>query len=824
MPGGHSHQAGGLKQSNKKHKGLASKRARKASFGPGKVQSLKGESGGSKAQPRKGDNIQDGRLNRLNRNQQIKKQKQSDLIAKKRALGAAHGPPKIVGVLCLSQLASSLEAMDMLTSESSWSAMDQAGKNMVHASYQKHKTRCTFITAQCDNITETLDLAKVVDLLVIVVKIPSHGLDETGIIDGSGYSAISALKAAGCPEVLCCLQGMDMLDGKALVDSKKAMCRHLQEQFGPDVKIGEAHKADLFCRQMCTMTVRNVNWRLHRSFLLADNVEVDRSETECVVTVGGFLRGNMALNSLVHVAGMGTGRIRKVRAGTGPFPESHKEAVEMASADDDGFIHADESKQDPINCEAEGSGISGEQTWPTEAEMDAALGTMDEGAGRHRRNVPAKVPEGMSSYQADWFMDEQGVFDEDEKKIAEKDAKRLEAAGGGATMEEQPFEDEGGDDDDFSMGGSMLDGPYIGGSGQAEKQRLRALADSDAQFPDEMDTPIDQKARERFARFRAMQSFRSSQWHPKENLPGDYSRIYQFENFSGVQKNIATEAQSIEDAVNTDNIVVNEDLPFCFKVDKEGKEEEVDMNENEKNEEDEVYLRGGQYVYIEIVGLSPDALESFSQKGYQFIFGLHRHENRLSVLHFTVKRHPGYAEMIKSKENLIFQTGFRSFECKPIFSESNLNCDKHKMERFLLDDRFSMASVYGPITFMNCPLLVFKKLDNGQKILVATGTLSKIDPDRIMLKKVILTGLPIRVRKRFAVVKHLFYDTQDVRWFKPAELVTKHGLRGHIKEPVGTHGLLKALFSAPITQNDTVMLILYKRVYPKFPEGGVILK
>jgi pre-rRNA-processing protein TSR1 len=60
-----------------------------------------------------------------------------------------------------------------------------------------------------------------------------------------------------------------------------------------------------------------------------------------------------------------------------------------------------------------------------------------------------------------------------------------------------------------------------------------------------------------------------------------------------------------------------------------------------------------------------------------------------------------------------------------------------------------------------------------------------------------------------------------VRWFKPAELVTKWGLRGHITEPVGTHGLLKALFSGPIKQNDTVMLILYKRVYPKFPADGV---
>lgn len=62
-----------------------------------------------------------------------------------------------------------------------------------------------------------------------------------------------------------------------------------------------------------------------------------------------------------------------------------------------------------------------------------------------------------------------------------------------------------------------------------------------------------------------------------------------------------------------------------------------------------------------------------------------------------------------------------------------------------------------------------------------------------------------------------------MRWFKPAELATKFGLRGHIKEPIGTHGALKAVFSAPIKQNDTVMLVLFKRVYPKFPQEGTVV-
>lgn len=154
-----------------------------------------------------------------------------------------------------------------------------------------------------------------------------------------------------------------------------------------------------------------------------------------------------------------------------------------------------------------------------------------------------------------------------------------------------------------------------------------------------------------------------------------------------------------------------------------------------------------------------------------------------------------------------------------------------------------MASVFGPITLSNCPLLVFKRAaDSGEWLLVATGSLSSVDPDRIVLKKVsqhlhlimsslllirrlhqiILTGIPIRVRKKFAVVKHMFHQTEDVRWFKPAELATKRGLRGTIKEPVGTHGLFKAQFSGPITQNDTVMLVLYKRVFPKVCVPGTL--
>jgi pre-rRNA-processing protein TSR1 len=59
----------------------------------------------------------------------------------------------------------------------------------------------------------------------------------------------------------------------------------------------------------------------------------------------------------------------------------------------------------------------------------------------------------------------------------------------------------------------------------AELRRLRAArAQEDLEFPDEIDTPIDQPARVRFQKFRGLQSFRTSPWDPKENLPLDYAR------------------------------------------------------------------------------------------------------------------------------------------------------------------------------------------------------------------------------------------------------------------------------------------------------------
>lgn len=61
------------------------------------------------------------------------------------------------------------------------------------------------------------------------------------------------------------------------------------------------------------------------------------------------------------------------------------------------------------------------------------------------------------------------------------------------------------------------------------------------------------------------------------------------------------------------------------------------------------------------------------------------------------------------------------------------------------------------------------------------GTLRSCDPDRVVLKKIVLSGYPVKVHKKKAVVRWMFHNPEYVRWFKPLELWTKYGRRGRIK-------------------------------------------
>ena len=84
-----------------------------------------------------------------------------------------------------------------------------------------------------------------------------------------------------------------------------------------------------------------------------------------------------------------------------------------------------------------------------------------------------------------------------------------------------------------------------------------------------------------------------------------------------------------------------------------------------------------------------------------------------------------------------------------------------------------IATVYAPIVFAPCKVLCFteESLKSPQPdSVVATGIVLPPNPMKVILKRIILTGYPLRVHKKKATVRYMFFNPKDIKYFKPVEL------------------------------------------------------
>ncbi|KAE8256182.1 hypothetical protein A4X13_0g2801 [Tilletia indica] len=520
-------------------------------------------------------------------------------------------------------------------------------------------------------------------------------------------------------------------------------------------------------------------------------------------------------------------------------------------AEGDVLEERDSEFGDELISENEPDEMDQEQTWPTEAEIasapalagtahlgddhipPAAAGTTPLSISRGTDSKKLEGPARMGKkYQAAWIVEsdeEEDDGSEDEDEDDDEDTPEDAAVGAangmltsaGATMDDDDFEDDDDEEDDADFDAAALE------AYKAERRQRYKDEAEDAAFPDEVDTPLEISARARFARYRGLENFHTSAWDPYEELPIDYAKIFQFDNFQRTRRRV--EASALEEGVQpgTRVCVWIRGVPLQAAI--------------------RAKAAGVPAVQTEASVVDTEGRAQLPERDdVPFVlFGLLRHEHKKSVLNFTITRNTEYDGVVRSKDPLLLCLGPRRYRVNPIFSQHTLGASSktsnnvHKFERFLHPHNsgpgaVSVGTVFAPITFggASIPALLMRERsvegvrghnDTGigarqLPALIGSGNLIEADPTRINAKRILLTGHPFKIHKRTATIRFMFFNADDVAYFKPITLHTKYGRTGHIKESIGTHGLYKAHFDGPMTQMDTVGLSLYKRIYPKWSE------
>ncbi|KAI2810449.1 ribosome biogenesis protein tsr1 [Blomia tropicalis] len=802
-----AHRPGPYKQRNKAHKCGKKRTNRETTNGGrtrttsiGSIRSL-----GSK----KGSSV--SRNVRKNQLAQIRKLKREELLNARRGIAVA---PVLIAVLnlgsdddCLEKnLLGRLQSLD----SSSHCVTSNFG-NHLHIELPKFRTSYEIMMLHKRDLFGSLDLVKLADILLLLHSSETEKIaDEIGV-QGDSFYLLDAIYNHCLPQTVHAIMGLNkVLNPKNKDRIRRTVLDLIEKNYPGTLDNGNTTKLrsldtsqdllQLF--HYCSNVKRKTNsYCSRRSQLLAEDIQFKPNDNDSetgTLLVDGFIRNNpFNVNSLVYIPEFGEFQLKSVEATKNPFqarnrPSGYEEFIEMSDPELQPSLN---ERENPIETLHE----------QEMAELDNCE-DFDEKNNGNNGVIPTKiiekkkVPKGTSDYQAAWIIDsdeendDQDVnssLDEDEDSGQDetmdelpsqsKSKKSVHFAPIEETYDEfdqndetekvEPDEEEPEEDNKMDYDGEI--------NMEEEEQALAKFKEQRAyeMFPDEIDTPADVSARERFSKYRGLKSFRTSTWDCKENLPPDYSRISQFENFNRTKRRL-------------------------FKTEPIG----ADI---------------GFYVRVNVMNVPRSLYEYYQNRNDKplILFQLLAHEHKMSVLNIVLKKVSTFSEPIQSKEELIFHLGCRRFAAKPIYSAHTVG-DKHKYERYLRSDVACVATIYAPITFPPTPVLVYKRYNDGQQVLVATGSLLDCSPNRLIIKRFILSGHPFKINRRHAVVRYMFFNREDILWFRPIELRTKYGRRGHIMEPLGTHGHMKCTFDHQLNSQDTVLMCLYKRVFPKWSYRG----
>ncbi|KAL3449709.1 hypothetical protein BJX65DRAFT_271689 [Aspergillus insuetus] len=745
------------------------------------------------------------KLDRRNQARQKQQNKQQERAQATSIFSGSHGAPRHVAIVPLSvdiDTTAIVRALNESVDASSDGALDAISRVRV----DRFRQNLQYIPAKYD-LMSALDACRMADFVIVAVSAEVE-------VEEQGELLLRSIEGQGISNVIGMVQGLDTVNPPKkrpqVASSLKSFLNHFFPSVDKVLSVDSRQECSNAIRSLCTATPKGIRWRDERSWMLIEDIkwpESMSSEVDDVVLTGVVRGRGLKADRLVHIPGWGDFQIDAITAAplaTGR--PKRDDAMNVDESEATQILDAPSADRDDLAAVA-----------PEEIEMEDDTESMADTEQKgvllddhhyfsddddHIPSKPKKLPKGTSEYQSHWFLDDVSDsgsdIDDDEDEDMEMDISG--APEDGVFPDNHDAMTEGGPSE-YPQSEMFLDRSPEEEAAQLEAYRAskRTEAEDDLEFPDEIELHPNVLARERLARYRGMKSLKTSPWNTsadRAHEPEDWRRLLQFGDYKGSKNRILREA--LIGGVNPGTRV-------------------------------DVHLRA-----------VPASLRNRPQP--VSLFSLLRHEHKHTVVNINMHLNAAVEAPLKAKEELIVQYGPRRLVVNPVFSSAdNTPNNVHKYDRFLHPGRSAIATWIGPQTWGSVPVLVFKAkkaesddpevLDSADAEptapttaadfhtdnleLIGTGTVVAPDPSRVVAKRAIITGHPYKIHKRVVTVRYMFFNLEDVNWFKALQLWTRRGRSGYIKESLGTHGYFKATFDNKLNPQDSVGISLYKRVFPR---------
>ena len=79
-----------------------------------------------------------------------------------------------------------------------------------------------------------------------------------------------------------------------------------------------------------------------------------------------------------------------------------------------------------------------------------------------------------------------------------------------------------------------------------------------------------------------------------------------------------------------------------------------------------------------------------------------------------------------------------------------------------------------------------------------------------LIERLVLTGWPYKIHRNRSLIRYMFFNQLDVKYFINQYLQTRNGLNGRILVPCTDKGYYKAHFDGQLSSGDCVEMRLYK--------------